>query len=1118
VAALTIVNGAPSAVYVGTDDGLYRSSDGGLSWRQLLAGVSVRRVARSGAAPAIIYLATDQGVYRSNDGGTTWGPQNDGLLSPDVRAIVIDPLKPSTVYAGTAKGISKSKDSGTSWHSADAGVTSRSIRSLVHDPAHGGVLYAGTDNGIFKTVSGGGGWSAANDGIDDGVRVHDLVIHASDTDRVFAATSAGVFRSYDAAGNWSSYGALAIVQTWCLAFSPGTSANLYAGTAKGLYAKMISAADWSSLPLVVSLSAQEVAADPAGAGGVTAGGEVGWQRSSDNGSSWNSCAAEELRYEGLRPDPGTPARLFALDCSAGSCRSVVRSSDSCGSWQEVFPPQIGTTVTLVLPLSLYTYVGTSVGLYRSENGGVSWSPASNGMEGGGGFPAISYLAENPANDSVLIAVTSKGVYRSANNGTLWVGPLSWLTGYSLEQLAIDPLVPGRLFALARQGTEPLQLFRSIDNGTTWQPLTVATDYAGPFTPTAITFSLQQAGLLYLGTAEGTLLRSTNGGIAWSELTKGLPRRPVTSLSITRTAEPETIYAGLNNGGVQTYTDSSPDPALAVSDRAISFLPTEVGATASEEIYLASVGTGPVTVTSLTISGSGNFTRHTLSKTLPAVLVPGQHLSFTVTFSPGVVGSSSAVLTVVSTDPDRPLISVPLAATAIPVAPLHTTATPPAGTYLLPQNVVLSANKPAIIYYTTDGSTPSTGSDVYTAPIPIAATTTLSYFARQESGTEEAVHTSRYVIGTGTGTGSLSIMADEPYVASAFVEMEVLRPTADYVEMQFSVNGTTWTPWEPFWPVRRISLPLGDGVKTVWVRFRDSGGTLYPLDVSDTIILDTKPPLGTIAINGGDETTIDPLVTLSLAAVDVNGVTHMRLSKDGLTWTPWEPYTASRSFTLKTGTGARRVYVRFRDAASNASATLSDVILLKTEPPPPLEDGGVAINDDAVYTGSAAVKLTLTPPVGAAQMSFSRNGTSAWSTWEKVVPLRSYTLASGDGEKSVYVRFRDSAKVLLGMYGDAIILDSRPPLGFVSINNGDENTSNPQVTLALGAVDVNGVAEMQISTGTDWSDVPWEPFAASRLFDFPVTTPGVKTVYVRFRDEGGGKVSAVYKDTIRLLAP
>lgn len=75
----------------------------------------------------------------------------------------------------------------------------------------------------------------------------------------------------------------------------------------------------------------------------------------------------------------------------------------------------------------------------------------------------------------------------------------------------------------------------------------------------------------------------------------------------------------------------------------------------------------------------------------------------------------------------------------------TTASPPGGSYTSIQSVTLSANETATIYYTTDGSTPTTSSSTYSTAISISADTTLKYFAVDSSGNSETVKTETYVI-------------------------------------------------------------------------------------------------------------------------------------------------------------------------------------------------------------------------------------------------------------------------------------------------------------------------------------------------------------------------------------
>jgi N-acetylneuraminic acid mutarotase len=78
-------------------------------------------------------------------------------------------------------------------------------------------------------------------------------------------------------------------------------------------------------------------------------------------------------------------------------------------------------------------------------------------------------------------------------------------------------------------------------------------------------------------------------------------------------------------------------------------------------------------------------------------------------------------------------------------PPVTTASPSGGTYSAAQSVTLTSNETATVYYTLDGSTPTTGSMVYDGSVSIAADTTLKFFARDTAGNTEAVKTEFYTI-------------------------------------------------------------------------------------------------------------------------------------------------------------------------------------------------------------------------------------------------------------------------------------------------------------------------------------------------------------------------------------
>ena len=147
-------------------------------------------------------------------------------------------------------------------------------------------------------------------------------------------------------------------------------------------------------------------------------------------------------------------------------------------------------------------------------------------------------------------------------------------------------------------------------------------------------------------------------------------------------------------------------------------------------------------------------------------------------------------------------------------------------------------------------------------------------------------------------------------------------------MRFSNNGYTWSAWEPVAATRAWALAEGDGYRTVRVQFRDTSGNASDR-YSDYIRVDATPPTGTIVINNNRSATTTPDVTLSLTWDDAggSGVTRMRFSNDGATWSPWEPLSATRAHTLPPVPGHHTVRVTYRDGAGNVSDRFSDYIRL-----------------------------------------------------------------------------------------------------------------------------------------------------------------------------------------------
>ena len=196
--ALAIDPLTPTTLYAGTDDGLFKSTDGGGNWSFLTMTVSgavvvegsVDTLAIDPTTPTTIYagcLAVTGGLFKSTDGGATWTAVSSGLPGapvPSVTALAINPLTPTTLYAvvdleassapnilNAGHDVFKSTDGGKSWTSASTGQSGTIVASLAIDPATPTTLYVtlrpttGGGLGVFKSTDGAGSWSAVNNGV-----------------------------------------------------------------------------------------------------------------------------------------------------------------------------------------------------------------------------------------------------------------------------------------------------------------------------------------------------------------------------------------------------------------------------------------------------------------------------------------------------------------------------------------------------------------------------------------------------------------------------------------------------------------------------------------------------------------------------------------------------------------------------------------------------------------------------------------------------------------------------------------------------------------------------------------------------------------------------------------
>jgi FlgD Ig-like domain len=100
-----------------------------------------------------------------------------------------------------------------------------------------------------------------------------------------------------------------------------------------------------------------------------------------------------------------------------------------------------------------------------------------------------------------------------------------------------------------------------------------------------------------------------------------------------------------------------------------------------------------------------------------------------------------------------------------------------------------------------------------------------------------------------------------------------------------------------------------------------------------VAVDTAPPSGSVKIDSGAAWTDTPSVSLNLTCSDARSAcVAMQLSNDNVTFTPFEPFAATRTWTLAGNGATRTVYVRYLDRAGNVSRSFLDTITLDTAAP------------------------------------------------------------------------------------------------------------------------------------------------------------------------------------------
>ena len=276
-------------------------------------------------------------------------------------------------------------------------------------------------------------------------------------------------------------------------------------------------------------------------------------------NGWTSKGLAGVYVRSLAIDPSTPSTLYAGTGhwfgNGSAIGEVYKSTNGGGSWSPanmgLGNPVVALAIDPSTPSTLYagTYASTFSpgGVLKSTNRGSTWAVASVGLPTSD--ISVVAIAVDPTTPDTLYAGTySYGVFKSTNGGATWAAVNAGLppTDLAVSSLAIDPTTPDTLYAGLAYGSD-VGVYKSTDGGATWGALDT-----GSYPVHALAIDPISPGTIYAGTSYFGVLKSTDGGITWGGANYGQFMETVFVALAIDPNMPSTVFAA--GDGVYRSTD------------------------------------------------------------------------------------------------------------------------------------------------------------------------------------------------------------------------------------------------------------------------------------------------------------------------------------------------------------------------------------------------------------------------------------------------------------------------------------------------------------------------------------------------------------------------------------
>ncbi|MGH1363721.1 MAG: VPS10 domain-containing protein [Calditrichia bacterium] len=543
--------------HVGYGDGIYKSSDGGKSWKNmgLKNSEHISKIVIHPENSDVIWVASqgplwsaggERGVYKTINGGKTWKRVLGDNQWIGATELEIDPRNPDVLYAATwqrhrnvaalmgggpGTALYSSTDAGDSWTKLKKGLPSSNMGKigLAISPQNPDVLYAAIEldrrkGAVYRSANRGASWKKMSDTVSGGTGPHyyqELYASPHAFDRIYLANvrfkvsddGGKTFRTLKEKHKHSD--------NHSLTFRKDDPDYLLAGTDGGIYESFDLAENWSFIDNLPVTQYYKLAVDDAEPfyniyGGTQDNNTQGGPSRTDNfhgirNSDWYIT----LFGDGHQPatEPGNPDIIY----SEWQQGNLVRVDRTTGEFVYIQPQaEEGASAErfnwdapiLVSPHSPTTIYFASQRVWRSDNRGDTWTALSGD------------LTRNQERVNLPIM------------GTTWGWDAPWdlyamSTYNTITSLAVSPLAEGLIYA----GTDDGLVQVSENNGKSWRKIEVGSIKGVPATAFVndIKADLHDANTVYLamdnhkyGDFKPYLFKSTNRGKTWRSIRANLP--------------------------------------------------------------------------------------------------------------------------------------------------------------------------------------------------------------------------------------------------------------------------------------------------------------------------------------------------------------------------------------------------------------------------------------------------------------------------------------------------------------------------------------------------------------------------------------------------------------------